>query len=232
MDKNFYEGAKLSIPACLGVFPVGISIGLLAVQNGFTRMEIIFMSLMVMAGSAELMAISLFSQGISYPLIVLGTFFINLRHIVMSSSAMFYIKKTPLYKRMIAAFALCDESFAIFSLSDNKNYSFLLGANTALYTTFVGSTVIGTFMTHYLPKIITDSFGIAFYSAFLGMLIPSVKGKRSLTILVILTALINQGLQFFISPSYSIILSMIGGAFIGVFIVNEDEKGTEKEESK
>ncbi|HCL99171.1 MAG TPA: branched-chain amino acid ABC transporter permease, partial [Fervidobacterium sp.] len=49
MNRHFLSGMKASIPACLGVVVVGISIGLLAMQAGLSRFETILMSAMVMA---------------------------------------------------------------------------------------------------------------------------------------------------------------------------------------
>lgn len=229
MNKHFISGVRASIPACLGVIPVGISIGMLGVRAGLTEIEIILMSVMVMAGSSQLMAISMITQGAALSTIIIGTFFINLRHIVMSSSAMHRIKGTTLLKRLLGAFALCDESFAVFSLSDNSDYSFLLGSNTALYASFVGSTVIGSFITSFLPQIVVDSFGIAFYAAFLGLLVPGIKHNVKLIMLVIITGLLNCIYQCFLPASWSVILSMISGALIGVWLVDDETLVAERE---
>lgn len=218
---HFIAGMKAAIPPCLGVIPVGISIGLLAVQAGLTRGEAIFMSATVMAGASQLLAISMIVQGAAATTIILGTFFINLRHIVMSSSVMKRVKGASLPRRMLGAFALCDESFAVFSLSDDDSYPFLLGANTALYVSFVVSTIVGTLMTEFLPPIVVDSFGIAFYAAFLGLLLPGIKHSSRLILLVVITALLNGLLQLFLPSSWSVILAMLLGAGLGLFIVED-----------
>lgn len=228
MNKNFLSGMKASIPACLGVIPVGISIGLLGVQAGLSEIQTIFMSFAVMAGSAQLMAISMITQGAALSAIIIGTFFINLRHIVMSSSVMQRVKGTTLPQRLIGAFALCDESFAIYSLSNDNSYAFLLGTNTALYSSFVGSTIIGSLITSFLPQIVIDSFGVAFYAAFLGLLLPSIKHSAKLIILVIITAVLNSFLQHFLPASWSVILAMVLGAVIGIFLI-DDETSEETE---
>ena len=222
MNRHFLSGMKTSIPACLGVIPVGISIGLLGVQAGLNKAETITMSAMVMAGSSQLMAINMITQGASFSTIIVGTFFINLRHIVMSSSVMQRVTQTTLLQRLLGAFALCDESFAIYSLSDDNSYPFLLGTNTALYISFVGSTIIGSLITGFLPQIVIDSFGIAFYAAFLGLLLPSIKHNARLIVLVVVTAILNCLLQYFLPASWSVILAMILGALIGVFLVDDD----------
>lgn len=222
MNKHFLSDMKSSIPACLGVIPVGISIGLLGVQAGLNEAETISMSTLVMAGSSQLMALNMITQGASFSTIIVGTFFINLRHIVMSSSVMQRITQTTLPQRLLGTFALCDESFAIYSLSDDNSYPFLLGTNTALYISFVGSTMIGSLITGFLPQIVIDSFGIAFYAAFLGLLLPGVKHNDKLIILVALTAILNCLLQCLLPASWSVILAMVLGAFVGVFFVDDD----------
>ena len=230
MNKQFLSGMKSSIPACLGVIPVGISFGLLAVKAGLTNFEAILMSASVMAGAAQLMSISMITQGAALSAIILGTFFINLRHIVMSSSVMHRMKKTTLFERLVAAFALCDESFAIFSLSEEDSFQYLLGINTALYGSFIISTFVGSLMTSLLPQIVIDSFSIALYAAFLCLLIPSIKYNRQLIILVLGTGLLNWLMQFFLPASWSVILAMVLGAFIGVFTVEDKTALTEGEE--
>ena len=215
MNKQFRAGIRSSVPACLGVIPVAMSFGLLAIQAGLSDIEAIFMSLMVMAGAAQLMAVSMITDGAAISAIILSTFFINLRHIVMSSSVMQQLKNSSLPERLLG-------SFAIYSLSRDESYAFLLGANTALYGTFVLSTVVGCLMSNILPQIVMNSFGIAFYAAFLGLLLPCVKHNIRLIALVLITAALNWLLQCFLPASWSVILSMMSGALMGVFLV-EDE---------
>ncbi len=216
------DGVRVSAPVCLGVIPVGISFGLLAVQAGFTGIQAVLMSVFVMAGSSQLMAVGMIGQGAAIGTIVIATFFINLRHTVMSSSVMSRLRETPLSHKLLGAFALCDESFAIFSLSGKQSVSFLLGTNTALYATWVISSAIGCVINQFLPEIIVNSFGIAFYAAFLAMLIPSVSKNGRLLLLVCLTAVINTLLQLFLPASWAVIISMVLGAVIGTGLIEMD----------
>ena len=230
MSKKFSSGMKASIPACLGVIPVGISFGLLAVKAGLTNFEAVLMSASVMAGAAQLMSISMITEGAALSAIILGTFFINLRHIVMSSSVMNRLKSASLPQKLAAAFALCDESFALYSLSEEDSFHFLLGINSALYGSFILSTLIGSLMTGFLPQILVDSFGIALYAAFLVLLLPSIRDNQRLILLVVITALLNWLMQLFLPPSWSLILAMVLGAAAGVFFVEDDIRLTQREE--
>lgn len=221
MKKDFLEGIKAGIPISIGILPVGISISILAVQVGFSKLEAVLMSALVFGGSSQLMAISMINMGAALSTIIIGTFFINLRHIIMSSYIMRTLEKTSLGKRLLVSFWICDESFAVYSLSDNNSYDFLLGLNTILYIIYMGSIILGAIVTSFLPEIIINSFGIAFYAALLGLLVPSLKGEKKIVILVIITGIINFLLGKIIPSSWGIILSMIIGAFIGVYFVED-----------
>lgn len=220
----FFGGIRAALPVCLGVIPVGISYGLIAVQSGLTLPEAVGMSVFVMAGSSQLMAVGMFAQGAALFSIFMAVFFLNLRHIVMSTSAMSRLEKTSLLEKLVCAFALCDESFALFSLSGGNSAEFLFGANTAIYIAWVGSSLAGCVADRFLPALIVHSFGIAFYAAFLAMLTPHMRKSRQTTGLVILTAVVNMVLQRFLPGSVAVILSMVVCALLGAIAGKEGEE--------
>lgn len=217
-QNQWLSGAKGAIPVCLGLLPVGISFGLLAVQAGMSRLQTVLMSAMVMAGSSQLMAVGMLGQASLFS-IVLATFFVNLRHLVMSGFVMERLKDSPLRARLACAFALCDESFAIFSLSGSDSPRYLLGANTALYLSWIASSFAGSVLGQFLPEVIAQGFGIAFYASFLAMLTPSTARSRGIALLVLLSAGINALLRLVLPSSWAVILSMVAGAALGTYFV-------------
>ena len=130
--KLFWNGAKGAVPVCLGIVPVGISYGILAMQARLSRLQTVLMSVLVMAGSSQLMAVGMLGSAATVSILT-AVFFVNLCHIMMSSCVMNRLGHTSLREKLLCAFALCDESFALFSLSGNQSAAQLLGANTALY---------------------------------------------------------------------------------------------------
>lgn len=218
---NFRAGIKDAIPMCLGVLPVGISYGLLAVQAGLSRFQTVLMSVLVMAGSSQLMAVGLIGHAGLVPILT-AVFFVNLRHIVMSCAVMSRIPATHLRQKLLCAFALCDESFALFSLTGGQSAAGLLGANTALYAAWVFSSFVGCAVGPLLPQVLSKSFGIAFYAAFLAMLVPNARKSKGILLLILLTAGMNTLLQLLLPASWAVILSMLVGAAAGTFFM-EDE---------
>lgn len=221
----FFSGAKSALPVCLGILPVGISYGLLAVQAGLSKVQTVLMSALVMAGSSQLMAVGMIGSTTVLS-IVAAVFFVNLRHIVMSSAVMHRLGRTPMGEKLLCAFALCDESFALFSLSDERSAARLFGANTALYGTWVVSSFAGCVLGQFLPEVIAKSFGVAFYAAFLAMLLPHAAKERGVAPLVLLAAGMNTALQRFLPASWAVILSMVASAAIGTCFteVRDDEQ--------
>src|SRR4030042_2164383 len=107
--KTFQEGAKAALPIVLGYLPVGIAFGVLARKAGVSTFEAGLMSLLVYAGASQFIAVEMLSKGIVWFPIVLTTFFINLRHLLMSSTFSLYLKNTQLSILGLISAQLTDE---------------------------------------------------------------------------------------------------------------------------
>ena len=58
----------------------------------------------------------------AFPTIVLASAFMTMRHLVLSSSVMRRLGRLSLLQKITGSYALCDESFAVFSLSEDKSF--------------------------------------------------------------------------------------------------------------
>ena len=114
MNKNgFREGVKAALPIVLGYLPVGITFGILARKAGLTSFEVGLMSLFVYAGASQFLAIEMISKGLSTFSIILATFFINLRHILMSSNLSVYLRNVRIPILGLLSAQMTDESYAV-----------------------------------------------------------------------------------------------------------------------
>ncbi|MFQ9704059.1 MAG: AzlC family ABC transporter permease [Enterocloster clostridioformis] len=132
--------------------------------------------------------------------------------------------------KLLAAFGVTDESFAIFTTEKMEKCSawFFLGLITVTYTSWNVGTLIGAVASDFLPEIVTASLGIALYAMFIGILIPNLTKNWRLGILVALTAICNSILTQFIKSSWALIVSTLICAFIGVFFVDLEPGGKEE----
>lgn len=234
MLKSYIYGIKKSIPVFFGFLPVAITFSIMAGGVGMTGMETTAMSVLVFAGASQIMAVGMIGTGASAVSIILATFVLNLRHVIMSTCVFRRVKIKNFFLKLISALSVTDEGFAIITTEDeeNCNIPFTLGVITLTYLSWVLGTVVGVVASNILPDIVADSFGIALYALFLALIVPSVKGSVRLFITVVLTALTNTVLCRFLDTSWAIIISTLLGAALGTFIVKDGDADSTSVESE
>ena len=117
---QYLSGIKAAVPVILGFVPVGIAYALMARQAGFTVAQTCGMSLAVFAGASQMMAVGMYEQGAGLIAIIIATFILNLRHFIMSTCVINRMKDADTKTRLLAAFGVTDESFALFSTEEEK----------------------------------------------------------------------------------------------------------------
>lgn len=219
---QYFAGMKAAVPVILGFVPVGIAYAIMARQAGFSVLQTCVMSLTVFAGASQMMAVGMYVQGASIIAMVVATFILNLRHLIMSVCVVNRMRKDSVRMKLLAVFGVTDESFAIFTTEKEEKCSatFFLGLITVTYTSWNVGTLIGAVASDFLPVIVTASLGIALYAMFIGILVPNLTGNWRLGLLVILTAVCNSILTQFIESSWALIASTLLCALIGVFFVD------------
>jgi 4-azaleucine resistance transporter AzlC len=165
----FIAGLAAAWPICLGYLPIGLSLGVLAQKSGLAPWQMALMSLLVFAGGSQFIAVAMLEAKGAPAAIVVTTFMVNLRHLLMSSSLSLHFPAAS--RRFLALFAygVTDESFAVnmarFSEGNWDRIS-ALTLNQVTNATWVFSTVLGTYIGQFIPD---DSYGIDF--ALTGMFI-------------------------------------------------------------
>lgn len=223
---EFVNGMHAAIPIIFGFIPVGIAFAIMARQAGFSIAQTCGFSICVYAGASQMMAVGMHTQGASIFAIILATFFLNFRHLIMSTCVFERMHPTTAKLKLLGSFGVTDESFALFTTEKEERctIAYFLGMNCVMYTSWNLGTCIGAIASDFLPVIITASFGIAFYAMFIALLTPSISTNARLGLLVALTAICNTALVQVIPPSWAMIVSTLVCAFIGIFTVDLDNK--------
>ena len=224
--QQFLSGLHAGIPIIIGFIPIGIAFAIMARQAGFTVLQTTGMSVMVFAGASQMMAAGMIAQSAGILVIILATFILNLRHIIMSTCVFNRMEKTHPLARLLTAFGVTDETFAVFTTTDKKNCTvfFFAGLVIAAYSSWIFGTFIGALASDFLPTIVSASLGIGLYAMFIGLLFPALPGNWRLCALVALTAICNTILSLVIPSSWALIASTLLCAFAGVFFVDLDDK--------
>ena len=117
--EEWLAGTRSAVPIMLGYVPVGIAYGVMARQAGLNTWQTVLMSMTVYGGASEMMAAGMVAQGAAVLTIVLTTFILNLRHIIMSTCVFNQMQGGRLPVRMLAAFGVTDETFAVYTTTAN-----------------------------------------------------------------------------------------------------------------
>ena len=189
---EFRKGLQSGITLAIGYAPVAMTFGLLAKTTGLTIIEAVLMSMIVFAGAAQFISLSLLTLGTGAFEIILTTFIVNIRHFLMSTVLNEKSEDDHLLFKVIYSFGITDESFSVASMKDGEiGKSFMFGLNGISYLSWVVFTGLGFFLGAGLPQILQESMSVALYAMFIGLLVPSMKNSVKVVFLAGLAACFN-----------------------------------------
>lgn len=224
--ERFFAGVKAALPVIVGYVPVAFAYAILAGEAGLSLRDNVLMSVMVFAGASQIMATGMVIQGASAVAIVAATFLLNLRHFIMSTYVMHHLKETPVGLRLLAAFGVTDESFALFSVAkaEYRSVWYLYGMVMVTYLSWVGGTIVGALTSAIMPTVLSNAMGIALYAMFIGLLVPNIGRESRVALLVLATGLINVLLMQMMASSWAMIAATLLGAALGLVIIDDEPK--------
>ncbi|MBO4382118.1 MAG: AzlC family ABC transporter permease [Bacteroidales bacterium] len=190
---EFVRGLKKGFPICLGYIPVSFTFGLIAVKMGFNPLEATIISMTNMASAGQFAGIRLIEGGAPYIELVITTFVINLRYMLMSLSLSQKVASDmPFYKRAVMAFCITDEVFALAAMEkDDVSFPFFGGLMTTPIAGWTLGTLLGAVASSLLSPMLQGCFGIALYCMFIAIIIPPARKGRKVAIAVIVSALLS-----------------------------------------
>lgn len=157
----FCDGAAAAWPICLGYFPIGLALGVLARKSGFTSLDIGLMSVLVFAGSAQFIGVAMISGGAAPASIIATTFIVNFRHLLMSSALSVHLRGAGKPFLALFAYGVTDESFAVnltrFREGWDRRRALVL--NHIANGVWVVATILGALAGSFIPD---GAFGIGF----------------------------------------------------------------------
>lgn len=219
------SGAIAAWPICLGYFPIGLALGVLAQQAGIPWWAVAMMSVIVFAGSAQFICVSMLATSASPTAIILTTFVVNFRHTLMSSALAVHL--TGINRKFLALFAygLTDESFAI-NMSKFRSEPWTrfqaLTVNHLSNIVWVIATVTGTLIGQFIPQ---GAFGIdyALIGMFICLLVFQLQSR--IHVITALAGMTFSTIWYLLIPGDSYIVgAAISAATLGYLLQRRLEK--------
>jgi len=181
--QQFLYGCRDSIPMIVGILPFGLIYGALASLAGLSLGQALGMSLLVYAGSAQFIAISLLTLGSGMVVILLTTLVVNLRHVLYSAALQPYVGKLSQRWRVPLAFGLTDETFAVVQrrylargMTDHGQW-YHAGVALALYLSWVSSSLVGALFGQSVPNLADWGLDFAMLATFIGIVVPALRNQ-------------------------------------------------------
>ncbi len=214
------SGVLRAVPIVLGYVPVGFAYGVLAQKSGISALNTILMSLLVYAGASQLIAVGLFVADIPVLSIVITTFVVNLRHLIMSSAVAPYLKRWRKFELAAFAYQLTDETFAVHSThfpSGIPSKAEVFATNVTAQTAWITGTVLGIVAGQLISDVKAFALDYALPAMFVALLVLQIKNRVQIVIAlftgVLAIILLQAGME-----QWNIIAATVVGATVGVVI--------------
>ena len=210
----FKQGIIEELPLQLGVFPFGVIYGVMAIESGLTPLQAFLMSSIIFGGASQIAFVQLTANASPFGVIVTTVSAINSRHLLYSISMTEFLKNLSLKWRIVLAYLLTDEAYAIsirkFIKEPNKPFLHfhLLGTGITLFFSWQISTLTGVLLGCDLPQFVDLQFIIPL--TFIAIIVPMI---RSISTFLVVVASAFSGL---ILKSYDINMWIIISGIIGV----------------
>ena len=172
--------------------------------------------------------VSLILAGTGYPQIIIATFFLNLRHLIMSLAVNDQMREfSGAWKRGLSFF-ITDETFALLTLGNEgdvqqRTPEFMAGLLLSAYLGWVSGTLVGGLGAGFIPPQITTAMTLGLYGLFIGLLIPSIKKSRPYAVVAVLSMILNWGLSQWVESGWSIVIATVLAAGVGIPLVGGEE---------
>lgn len=226
-DKPFFRGVQAGLPIALGYFPIAIAFGALAGQALLTWWEAALMSLLVFAGASQFVGVSMLLSGAGAVQIVATTFFLNLRHLIMSLAVNHQMRDFPTAWKNFLSFFITDETFALLTLGDRvqaekRTPAYMAGLMLTAYLGWVAGSAAGGLGAEFIPAQVTTAMTVGLYGLFIGLLIPPAKKSTGFALIAVVSMLFNWALGYFLEPGWAIVLATVLAAALGIPLVEEE----------
>ncbi|NMB40581.1 MAG: AzlC family ABC transporter permease [Firmicutes bacterium] len=213
------NGLLRSIPIMFGYFPIGFAFGVLAVNAGLGILESVLMSLLVYAGSSQLIAVSLLAGQAGLLAVTLTTFLVNLRHSLMSAALAPHLGNFNIRQLAFFSYELTDETFAVHSLDFKKEENppppRVFTINILAHFAWVGYTLLGAWTGSVLTNLEAWGLDYALPAMFIALLILQLENTKRIYVALfslIFSTLFSLGL----GGHWYVIISTVLAASLGL----------------
>lgn len=218
---QFWDGMRIGFPVMVASMPFALLFGAVAVDNGFTVGEAVFMSAAIYGGASQMVGLELFGHHIAPWLVVLSIFAVNFRHVLYSATIGRRLAHWPIWQQALGYFVLTDPQFAEAERKAERGervgFIWYMGMGVAIYVPWVVESGIGAVFGRLIPD--THALGIDFLLPiyFFGVLMSF--RSRPLWLPVVAASAVGSIIAYkTIGSPWHVSVGALAGVLLGAFL--------------
>lgn len=230
MKSEFGKGIVAGIPIGLGYLSVSFGFGIMAAGAGLSVFEAFMISLTNLTSAGQAQGVSIIAAGGTLIEMALVQLIINIRYALMAISLSQKLDKSFTFlKRLLAAYGITDEIFAVCStVKGTLKPDFMYGITLISTAGWVTGTFLGAAAGEILPPAITAALGLVLYGMFLAIIVPPARKEKSILIVVITAAALSCVCKYLVpglSGGFAVIMCALVASAVGaLFFPREDDE--------
>ncbi len=207
-DSTWLRLVTSSLPVAFGYIPLGLAFGVLLTGLGVAWWWATIMSLVVFAGSAQFLAVSLLAAGASPLDAFVATLLLNLRHIFYGLTLLDRYRALG-RSRTYAIFGLTDETFSLLAGQppQKSDRNWVLGLTALNQFWWVAGSTLGALLGHSIP-FSTEGLAFALTALFAVLLVEQL--SRGFRISSLAGAVAAAALCLVLLPGKYFLIAAIG----------------------
>lgn len=225
---GFTAGARAGLPVVLGYLSIGFAAGVVQRASGLSVAEVVLMSLVLYAGSAQFVAASMIAAA-SPPLAVIVTvLFVNLRHLLLSAALAPFFARVPAWKNALIGAQLTDETFVValnrlqgshgMQEAQGVSPAWMAGLNLSAYASWAVANLAGALAGGLVSHTRVLGLDFALPAMFAALLVlqfaAQASSLRALAVTLVASAL-SVGIAVVLPGNWNIIVATVAGATLG-----------------
>ncbi len=223
-------GARAGLPVVLGYLSIGFAAGVVQRAAGLSVAEVMLLSLVLYAGSAQFVVASLVAAAVSPATAIITVFFVNLRHLLLASALAPYCRNFPVWQNALIGAQLTDETFVIAwgrlaggagATPAVLNARWMIGLNLSAYGAWAIANLAGALLGDRVGNIHALGFDFALAAMFGALLVLQLAGQggagRSVGLVVAaFAALISVAATLTLPGHWNILVATLVAATTGL----------------
>lgn len=223
---SFRTGIHDVLPTVFGYIGVGVAFGIVAHTSHLSLWMVAGLSFIVYAGSAQFIIASMLLAGAPITAIMLSTFLVNSRMILMSTTLAQLFKHESLGKNLLIGALVTDETFALAmnkqTLTNGRlGFTWMSATNLVAYLVWGVSTLIGAILGGLISNPTQFGFDFALTAMFIGLVYLQLISDRKLGIpRQLLVMLFVAGTYYIVlrvlSANLALLVATVAGCLFGM----------------